>query len=108
MFMAVPRDPLDGLEGFDWDAANAGKLWRRHAVTVSEAEETLRNRPLLVAGAVAHSRHEERFQALGRTDASRLLLVVLTLRPARLRVLSARPMNRKERAIYAKAPQEAP
>jgi uncharacterized DUF497 family protein len=61
MFMASPRDPVEGLEGFDWNATNADKLWRRHGVTVLEVEEAFRNRPLLVAGDLWHSHQEERF-----------------------------------------------
>jgi uncharacterized DUF497 family protein len=106
MFMASPRDPLEGLEGFEWDAANVDKLWHRHRVTVPEVEEAFRNRPLLVVGDLRHSHQEERFQALGRTEASRFLFLVFTLRGPRIRVLSARPMNRKERALYAEATQE--
>ena len=106
MFTASPRDPLEGLEGFDWDAANADKLWRRHRVTFLEVEEAFRNRPLLVAGDLRHSHQEERFQALGRTEASRFLFLVFTLRGSRIRVLSARPMNRKERTLYAEAKEK--
>ncbi len=108
MFMAVPRDPLDGLEGFDWDAANADKLWRRHRVTVFEAEEVFKMRPLFIADDPKHSAVERRFSVLGRTANGRPLNVIFTVRPPRLRVVSARPMNRKEREIYARANQKAP
>ena len=37
---------------------------------------------------------------LGRTDANRLLHLNFTPRGDKIRIISARPMNRKERAIY--------
>ncbi|TXI81057.1 MAG: BrnT family toxin [Flavobacteriales bacterium] len=45
---------------------------------------------------------EVRFHALGHTDGERLLHVTLTLRmdDSLIRVISARDMYRKERAIY--------
>jgi uncharacterized DUF497 family protein len=49
-----------------------------------------------------HSDRELRFHALGNTDEGRLLHVAFTLREAgaKIRVISARNMHRKERAIY--------
>lgn len=52
---------------------------------------------------IDHSQVEQRYYALGRTHAGRLLFVVFTVRNNLLRVISARDMNRKERAIYAEA-----
>ena len=53
-----------------------------------------------------HSEVEPRLQALGRTVAERRLHVTLMLREAntRIRVISARDMHRKERAIYDSQP----
>jgi uncharacterized DUF497 family protein len=98
--MGVLDEFFGGLEGFEWDAGNAEKTWRRHAVRQVEAEQSLLNRPVLVALDVTHSRHEPRFIALGHTDTPRLLAVVFTVRGTRVRVLSARPMSRAERRIY--------
>ena len=46
---------------------------------------------------------EPRYFALGRTDVSRELAVVFTVRGKRVRVISARPMSRRERKGYANA-----
>jgi uncharacterized DUF497 family protein len=48
-----------------------------------------------------------RYYALGQTDASRLLFIVFTIRDALIRVISARPMSRRERRIYGHAKEEA-
>ena len=45
---------------------------------------------------------EVRYAALGKTYGSRLLTVVFTVRSKRIRVISARPMSRREREFYEK------
>jgi uncharacterized DUF497 family protein len=92
-------DPLD-FEGFDWDSGNIAKN-DKHGVEPEEAEEIFFNEPLLVHEDEKHSGSEKRRRALGRT-AKRQLLVVFTVRGKLIRVISARPMNRRERAIYEK------
>ena len=98
--MGVLDEFFAGLEGFEWDEANSEKNWHRHAVRQVEVEQTLLNRPLLLGVDVKHSQHEPRFIALGQTDAQRRLTVVFTVRGARVRVISARPMSPAERRIY--------
>lgn len=93
---------LERIEGFDWDEGNAAKNIEKHQVSRSEAEQIFFNDPLGVSEDVVHSVGEPRFHALGRTDTGRLLHVTFTLRnnAKLIRVVSARPMNRKERARY--------
>ncbi|MFC1688965.1 BrnT family toxin [Pseudomonadota bacterium] len=71
----------------------------------AEAEQVFFNTPLLVLEDIKHSRRELRFHALGKTDKVRLLHLTFTLRHAeeKIRVISARDMHRKERAIYEQA-----
>jgi uncharacterized DUF497 family protein len=96
--------------GFQWDAGNATKSWAKHAVTEAECEQVFFGHPLLVLADVAHSQDEPRFLALGRTSLGRLLFVVFTLRESLIRVISARPMSRREREVYqhAEAEEEDP
>jgi uncharacterized protein len=96
----VPEFNLAEIEGFDWDLGNATKN-AKHEVEPEEAEAIFFNRPLLWSFDEKHSQTEDRWQALGRT-AKRFLAVVFTVRRNLIRVISARPMNRKERAIYEK------
>ncbi len=90
---------------FEWDEGNSEKNWILHQVTRQETEQVFFNRPLVVDDDVLHSDSEARFYALGRTDAGRLLFVVYTLRgePPRLRVISARDMEPRERREYEDA-----
>jgi len=50
-----------------------------------------------------HSESEKRHFAYGKTDKNRLLTIVYTMRGTLIRVISPRPMNRKERKDYAEA-----
>ena len=91
-----------GIEGFDWDEGNSRKSVVKHSVSQTEAEKIFFSDPLLVVEDPRHSRREARFHALGRTAAERLLHVTFTLRRGNtlIRVISARPMHRKERLRY--------
>lgn len=86
--------------GFEWDAGNLEKNWFKHGVSPLECEEIFFNQPLIAAPDARHSQDEERFYSLGRTDAERYLFVVFTIRSRKIRVISARDMNRKERKVY--------
>ena len=93
---------LASVVGFDWDEGNARKSADKHAVTQAEAEQIFFNEPLIIASDDKHSETEERFHALGHTDAERFLHVTFALKKddTLIRVISARPMSRKERAHY--------
>lgn len=95
---------LARITGFDWDEGNARKN-EKHGVSTAEAEQVFFNAPLLLLEDSGHSQSEARIHALGKTDEGRALHITLTLRQAGtlLRVISARDMHRKERAIYEQA-----
>ena len=93
---------FDRIIGFHWDEGNVRKSVDKHGVSRSETEESFLNEPLLIIEDVGHSRYELRFHALGVTNAGRRLHVTFTLREenAKIRVISARDMSRKERDRY--------
>lgn len=94
-----------GLLGFDWDEANWRKSELKHGVAASEAAEVLLNEPLCQVD-TRHSDVEQRYVALGTSNEGRRVFVAFTVRRSRVRIISARPMSRKERKIHAEA-QEA-
>jgi hypothetical protein len=94
-------DLLLECTGFEWDEGNREKNWVSHQVTPSECEEIFFNQPLIVADDIDHSRAENRYYALGQSNAGRLLFIVFTIRKKLIRVISARDMNRKERKEYS-------
>lgn len=89
------------MEGFQWDAGNARKNGKP-GVTQQEAEQVFLNEPLLLLEDEKHCGAEPRFYTLGQTTAGRVLQITFTLRESGrlIRVISARPMHRKERVIY--------
>ncbi|MGB7257368.1 MAG: BrnT family toxin [Pseudolabrys sp.] len=99
---------LGSIAGFDWDDGNSRKSADKHGVSQAEAEQVFINTPLLVTEDMQHSAAEARYRALGRTGDNRMLHVTFTLRQdgTVIRVISARAMNRKERAIYEGANDE--
>ena len=96
--------PLSKITGFNWDEGNTRKN-EKHGVSMAEAEQVFFNAPLILLEDAKHSSAEPRFHALGQTDDDRLLHITFTLRDAgeKIRVISARDMHRKEKAIDEKA-----
>lgn len=92
------------IAGFDWDAGNSEKC-SKHGLAADDIEAALRGALALFRDHV-HSQAEERFKAIGRTDAGRHVLIVFTLRQrgeaAFIRPISARYMHAKEIAHYEK------
>lgn len=86
--------------GFEWDTWNLDKNRLKHHVSSAECEQMFFNQPLLLYKDVKHSEQEERQYALGTTDQERPLFIVFTIRNKLIRVISARDMSKKERAIY--------
>ncbi len=95
---------LSQISGFDWDAGNARKN-DKHGVSMAQTEQVFFNAPLLLLEDAAHSSQEPRLHALGKADDGRTLHITFTLRQSGqlIRVISARDMHRKERAIYEQA-----
>jgi uncharacterized DUF497 family protein len=91
---------LDEIIGFDWDDGNRYKNEKKHGLKWQLIEEVFFNEPLLIFEDVKHSKDECRCFALGYTDEQVYLFVVFTKRDHKIRVISARRMNKKERSAY--------
>ena len=92
--------PFDVVAAFVWHEGNIQKNWEKHRVSVLECEQLFFNRPLVVRDDEPHSGREPRYYALGKTDLGRLLFLVFTIRGNKIRVISVRDMNKKERRTY--------
>lgn len=86
---------------FEWNTGNIDKNLIGHNVTDRETEEVFGDRDLLLSEDTKHSQREFRLHALGLTQQRRLLFLSFTIRGDKLRIISARNANRKERKIYA-------
>jgi len=93
---------MKNIAGFDWDEGNKDKNWNTHQVDFSEYEEVFFNIPLLLDDDVKHSQLESRYFVLGQTNQMRKLFMVFTIRNSKIRVISARDMNKTERKTYEK------
>jgi uncharacterized DUF497 family protein len=93
--------PFEKITGFEWDKGNEQKNVK-HGVTPAEAEQAFMNEPIIITPDILHSGNEQRYRALGMTNDGRQLTVIFTVRnnDTLLRVISARDMHRKERALY--------
>lgn len=99
---------LAAIEGFEWDSGNARKN-EKHGVSQQEAEQVFFNQPLLLLEDSTHSGEEPRIHALGATNDARLIHISFTIRGSGtlIRIISARPMHRKEKVVYGQAAFEA-
>jgi uncharacterized DUF497 family protein len=85
---------------FEWDERNKNKNLIHH-VYADEAEEVFLNRPLIIFQDKKHSSNKESRQlALGNTFKDRRLSIIFTIRNNKIRVISARDMNKKESIRY--------
>lgn len=87
---------------FDWDAGNVAKSFQKHGVTCAEAEEVFTERRFIPLGEQYDPPcPEPRFGVLGKTYKGKLLFLAFTLRNEKIRVISVRRMNERERRFYA-------
>lgn len=88
---------------FIWDKGNIDKNWEKHRVSNKESEEAFFDEAKVIYKDVFRSQTEERFILLGKTKGNRLLYVVYTLRGEKIRTISTRDINQKERRFYEKS-----
>lgn len=87
---------------FEWDEGNIDKSYEKHGITTKEAEEIFLDRNLKVQKDIKHSQKEARFIAFGETSEGKILFTVFTMRDKKIRIISARRANKKERRRYEK------
>jgi uncharacterized DUF497 family protein len=85
---------------FEWDTGNIDKNYKKHKVTNQEAEEIFNNEPLIISKDIKHSHEETRYLLWGKTAKEKMLAVIFTIRNKKIRIISARDMNAKERRSY--------
>ncbi len=96
--MELFKVPLE----FEWDSGNRDKNLLKHRVTNTECEEVFFDPHKRVLKETLHagpSRQEKRYIVIGKTKEERALYVVFTFRRSKVRVISARDINRKERGL---------
>lgn len=87
---------LDDL-GFDWDQANTQHI-AGHDVSPGEVEQVFLNEEIDVDYDVVGG--EERWTVVGETNARRVLIVIYTMRDARVRPVTAYEASLRMQAHY--------
>jgi uncharacterized DUF497 family protein len=85
---------------FEWDPEKAAANAKRHVVDFSEAMTVFADPLELTIPDPDHSEGEQRFLSIGRSTASRLLVVAYTERAGRTRIINAREASPQERRHY--------
>lgn len=88
---------------FEWDGGNKEKNWVKHRISTKESEDVFFDKRSFTTRDTKHSTIEDRFQILGKTAKGKYSTVYFTVRSNKVRVISARPMSRKERKQYEQA-----
>ncbi len=87
-------------KGFEWDKNNIDKSYKKHGITPNQTEEVFLDDNLRIERDIKHSQEEKRFIAIGKDFEEKILFVVFTIRKDKIRVISGRAANKRERSIY--------
>jgi hypothetical protein len=85
---------------FDWDEQKAASNVTKHGVSFEEAATVFSDPLAAIFDDEMHSSEEARELLIGHSSNSRLLLVSFAERGDTVRIISARPVTRKERQDY--------
>jgi uncharacterized DUF497 family protein len=85
---------------FTWDPKKAAANLRKHRVGFPEAATAFADPLSITISDPDHSIGEERFILIGQSDRRRLVVVAHVERGELIRLISARPATRRERATY--------
>ena len=88
---------------FNWDQWNRQKNEIKHGVSSLEAESAFFDSKYRLFRDLKHSTSkEERLLLYARSSENRVLMIGFTIRAGLVRIITARPASKKERAIYEK------
>jgi uncharacterized protein len=85
---------------FDWDEEKAKSNLAKHGVSFDEATSVFDDPLFLTFADPEHFLQEQRFLVMGESARGKLLVVSYTDRRNITRLISARPVTRKERKAY--------
>ena len=91
---------LEKVTGFEWDEGNREKSLVKHKVSNEECEESFFDPSKKIQKDILHSKKEKRYVLIGKTNKGRRLYIVFTVRKDKVRVISARNLNKKEYKLY--------
>ncbi|MBL7156240.1 MAG: BrnT family toxin [Candidatus Pacebacteria bacterium] len=90
------------ITAFQWDKGNIDKNLLKHRTSDQECEEVFFDFSKKILKDALHCGKEERYIVIGKTKKQRLLFIVFTVRSNKIRIISARDLNKKEKHLYEK------
>ena len=85
---------------FQWNRGNIDKSFKKNKIRDKEAEEPFFDRKRKAFKDELHPKDKERYRMVGKTKKGRLLFIVFTMRGKKIRIISARDINKKEVYLY--------
>lgn len=89
------------MHQFEWDSANMLKSITKHNISNIEAESCFSDEFALTLADEKHSGSEERFLLYGQSATGNIIVNCFTIREGKIRIISSRKANTKEKKIYA-------
>ncbi len=83
---------------FEWDEEKNRLNFKKHGIRFEIASEVFRDEMRIEIYDALHSAEEDRYQTIGMVN--QILFVVYTERRNKIRIISARPANFRERKLY--------
>ncbi|OGE26112.1 hypothetical protein A3C26_00140 [Candidatus Daviesbacteria bacterium RIFCSPHIGHO2_02_FULL_39_12] len=87
---------------FAWDKGNREKP-KQHGLTLEETEEAFFDENKIIFADWKHSVTEQRVTLFGKTKQGKLLNITYINRGSKIRIITARPINKREVHLYEKA-----
>lgn len=91
---------LPKLLSFEWDTGNIDKNFEKHLISSNICEEPFKDENLIIFPDSTHSKSEDRYHLIGKTEQNNVLFITYTLRRDKIRIISARIADKQERKIY--------
>lgn len=88
---------------FEWDEGNSHKSESKHGLSILEIESCFLDDKIVPLGIQTQPIHsEERYGVLAKNSENRVIFVCFTIRAGKIRPISARKANTKEKEYYGK------
>lgn len=88
---------------FDWDQGNHEKSVSKHGVSIEQTESAFYDKRMIILGIQVEPAHfEKRFAILAKDKFQNVMFISFTVRNKKLRPISTRLANKKERLLYDK------
>lgn len=91
---------FEKIDGFDWDGGNIKKNLIKHGISCQEAEEIFLDISAVHREDNKHSLKEQRFATIGKSFLNKILIAFFTIRKDKIRIISVRGVNKKEKDLY--------